>query len=69
MYGFGGVGQVEVRFGEMSPWWDNQPNNKERQGYSANGLWKAEMSKSSVGMTAWTCFGFSLGQIKIHNQI
>ena len=47
MYGFGGVGQVEVRFGEMSPWWDNQPNNKERQGYSANGLWKAEMSKNT----------------------
>ena len=47
MYGFGGVGQVEVRFGEMSPWRDEQPNeqpNKERQSYSANGLWKAEMS-------------------------
>ena len=24
MYGFGGVGQVEVRFGQMSPWQDNQ---------------------------------------------
>ena len=24
MYGFGGVGQVEVRFGRMSRWWDNR---------------------------------------------
>ena len=24
MYGFGGVGQVEVRFGQMSPWRDNE---------------------------------------------
>ena len=24
MYGFGGVGQVEVRFGEMLPWRDGQ---------------------------------------------
>ena len=24
MYGFGGVGQVEVRFGQMSPWRDEQ---------------------------------------------
>ena len=33
MYGFGGVGQVEVRFGQMSPWQDEQTNeqlNKER---------------------------------------
>ena len=33
MYGFGGVGQVEVRFGQMSPWRDEQTTeqpNKER---------------------------------------
>ena len=24
MYGFGGVGQVEVRFGQMSPWQDKR---------------------------------------------
>ena len=24
MYGFGGVGQVEVRFGQVSPWRDKQ---------------------------------------------
>ena len=24
MYGFGGVGQVEVRFGQMSPWRDER---------------------------------------------
>ena len=24
MYGFEGVGQVEVRFGQMSPWRDDQ---------------------------------------------
>ena len=41
MYGFGGVGQREVRFGRMLPWRDKQ---KERQSYSANGPWKAEMS-------------------------
>ena len=28
MYGFGGVGQVEVRFGEMSPWRDGRTNKK-----------------------------------------
>ena len=31
MYGFGGVGQVEVRFGQMSPWRDNQPTNRTRK--------------------------------------
>ena len=34
MYGFGGVGQVEVRFGQMSPWRDErtneQPTRKDR---------------------------------------
>ena len=47
MYGFGGVGQVEVRFGQMSPWRDERTTeqpNKERWSYSANGPWKAEMS-------------------------
>ena len=29
MYGFGGVGQLEVRFGQMSPWRDEQPNNQQ----------------------------------------
>ena len=28
MYGFGGVGQVEVRFGQMSPWWDERTTNR-----------------------------------------
>ena len=28
MYGFGGVGQVEVRFGQMSPWRDGQTNKR-----------------------------------------
>ena len=40
MYGFGGVGQLEVRFIQMLP----QRDDKERQSYSANGPWKAEMS-------------------------
>ena len=35
MYGFGGVGQVEVRFGQMSPWRDErtneQPTNQTRK--------------------------------------
>ena len=34
MHGFGGVGQVEVRFGQMSPWRDErtteQPTRKDR---------------------------------------
>ena len=30
MYGFGGVGQVEVRFGQMLPWRDEQPTRKDR---------------------------------------
>ena len=28
MYGFGGVGQVEVRFGQMSPWRDERTNER-----------------------------------------
>ena len=28
MYGFGGVGQVEVRFGRVSPWRDEQPTER-----------------------------------------
>ena len=28
MYGFGGVGQVEVRFGRMSPWRDGRQKGK-----------------------------------------
>ena len=31
MYGFGGVGQVEVRFGQMSPWRDEQPTEQTRK--------------------------------------
>ena len=23
MYGFGGVGQLEVKFGRVLPWWDD----------------------------------------------
>ena len=34
MYGFGGLGQVEVRFSRMSPWRDerttNQPTEQEK---------------------------------------
>ena len=52
MYGFGGVGQVEVRFGQMSPWRDERTNEqpteqtRKDRANSANGLWKAEMSKN-----------------------
>ena len=28
MYGFGGLGQVEVRFDLMSPWRDNRTNER-----------------------------------------
>ena len=28
MYGFWGVGQLEVRFGKALPWQDNQPNEQ-----------------------------------------
>ena len=28
MYGFEGVGQVEVRFGQMSPWRDKRTNER-----------------------------------------
>ena len=31
MYGFGGVGQVEVRFGQMSPWRDERTTNRTRK--------------------------------------
>ena len=31
MYGFGGVGQVEVRFGRMSQWRDKQTTNRTRK--------------------------------------
>ena len=30
MYGFGGVGQVEVRFDQMSPWRDKRTARKDR---------------------------------------
>ena len=30
MYGFGGVGQLEVRFGQMSPWRDDNQTRKDR---------------------------------------
>ena len=29
MYGFGGVGQLEVRFGQMLPWQDEQTNDEQ----------------------------------------
>ena len=29
MYGFWGVGQLEVRFGRVSPWRDNQPTDEQ----------------------------------------
>ena len=48
MYGFGGVGQVEVRFGQMSPWRDerttNRTNKQGKIGLLSHGPWKAEMS-------------------------
>ena len=28
MYGFGGVGQLEVRFGQMLPWRDERTTNR-----------------------------------------
>ena len=31
MYGLGVVGQLEVRFGQMLPWRDEQPNNQIRK--------------------------------------
>ena len=43
MYAFGGLGEVEVRFGRMSPWRDNQT----RKDRATHGLWKAEMSKKT----------------------
>ena len=46
MYGFWGVGQLEVGFGQVSPWRDEQPNKQGKIGLlsQCNGLWKAEMS-------------------------
>ena len=32
MYGFGDVGQVEVRFGRVSPWRDEQPTKQGKIG-------------------------------------
>ena len=32
MYGFGGVGQLEVRFDQMLPWRDEQPNKQGKIG-------------------------------------
>ena len=32
MYGFGGVGQVEVRFGQVSPWRDERTNEQGKIG-------------------------------------
>ena len=52
MYGFGGVGQVEARFGQMSPWQDERTTNRTtEQGkieLLSHGPWKAEMSKNEV---------------------
>ena len=31
MYGFGGVGQLEVRFGQMSPWRDERTTKQTRK--------------------------------------
>ena len=31
MYGFWGVGQLEVRFGRVLPWRDNQTNERTRK--------------------------------------
>ena len=46
MCGFGGVGQVEVRFGGVLPWRDEQPNKQGKIGLlsQCNGPWNAEMS-------------------------
>ena len=47
MYGFGGLGEVEVEI-----WSDvtiaGQPTEKERSGYSAIRPWTAEMSNSRL---------------------
>ena len=32
MYGFGGLGQLEVRFGQMSPWRDERPTKQGKIG-------------------------------------
>ena len=46
MYGFGGVGQIEVRFGHMSPWRDkrtnNQPTNRTRKDRATQPIWTME---------------------------
>ena len=52
MYGFGDVGQLEVRFGRVSPQRNDEQPNKERQSYSANGPWKAEMSNIAHNLIA-----------------
>ena len=48
MYGFGGLGEVEVEIWSDVTMAGQRPNErtnkKERQGYSAIGQWKAEMS-------------------------
>ena len=51
MYGFWGCGASRSEIWSdvtMAGQTNNQPTNKERQGYSANGLWKAEMSNKYV---------------------
>ena len=45
MYGFGGLGEVEVEIWSDVTIAGQTTDKKERQGYSANGPWKAEMSK------------------------
>ena len=58
MYGFGGVGQVEVRFGQMSPWLDEQTNElpTEQGKIGLLRLWKAEMSNSYLPSTQKSTF-------------
>ena len=46
------LGQVEVRFGRVLSWQDVQPN---KQGNSADGPWKAEMSNSGQDLTRNFC--------------
>ena len=42
MYGFGGVGQVEVRFGQVSPWWDEQTTNNQQGKIGLLSQWTME---------------------------
>ena len=46
MYGFGGSGasRSEIWLGVTIAGRTTKQSNKERESYSANGLWKAEMS-------------------------